>query len=183
MSFVSFFKHHLSKEQVALVVLITARNFPRLHCVSKSSLSCFPSIWIILGAVSDSKNAIQAHSLILLVVLEIRVQTLYLHYKYHYKVLGCFNLSPRIYFCYYYYSCLKCFILMLTVVTVGTHSSTNPTRGLAGVCFLSPDAVITWMTLKHKQATRCAHNLVALLVEGSTWSEEKGVSVCVWILG
>jgi len=67
-----------------------------------------------------------------------------------------------------YYSCLKCFILMLTVVSIGTHSGTSPTRGFSAFCFLFPDALITWMTLKHKQASRCAHNLVALLVEGNT---------------
>lgn len=93
---------------------------------------------------------------------------LYLHYKYYYKVLGCFNLSPRIFFFVNYYSCLKCFILMLTVVSIGTHSGTSPTRGFSAFCFLFPDALITWMTLKHKQASRCAHNLVALLVEGNT---------------
>lgn len=56
---------------------------------------------------------------------------------------------------------------MLTVVTIGTHSSTNPTRGFS-VLFSFPDAFIIWMTLKYKQANRCAHNLVALLVEGNT---------------
>lgn len=111
------------------------------------------------------KNAIQAHLFILLVVLEIRVQTFYLHYKHYYKVLECFNLSSRFFFCYY--SRLKCFILMLTVVTIGAHSSTSPTRGFSLFCFLFPDALITWMTLKYKQANRCAHNLVALLVKGN----------------
>lgn len=45
---------------------------------------------------------------------------------------------------------------MLTVVTIGTHSSTNPTRGFSVFCFLFPDALIIWMTLKYKQANRCA---------------------------
>lgn len=57
---------------------------------------------------------------------------------------------------------------MLTVVTIGTHSSTNLTRGFSVFCFLFPDAFIIWMTLKYKQANRCAHNLVALMVEGNT---------------
>lgn len=57
---------------------------------------------------------------------------------------------------------------MLTVVTRGRHSSTDLTRGLSVFCFLSPGALIAWMTLKYKEASRCAHNLVALLVEGST---------------
>lgn len=127
------------------------------------------------------KNVIQAHLLILLVVLEIRVQMLYLHYKYYYKVLGCFNLSLGFFF-YYYYSCLQCFILMLTIVTTGTHSSTNPTRGLSMFCFPFPDALITWMILKYKEASRCAHNLLALLVEGNTWLQEGFFFVCVIIL-
>lgn len=55
---------------------------------------------------------------------------------------------------------------MLTVVTI--HSSTNRTRGFSVFCFLFPDALITWMTLKYKEANRCAHNLVVLLVEGNT---------------
>lgn len=57
---------------------------------------------------------------------------------------------------------------MFTVVTTGAHSSTNPTRGFSAFCFLFPDAFITQMTLKYKQANRCARNLAAPLAEENT---------------
>lgn len=67
---------------------------------------------------------------------------------------------------------------MLTVVTIGTHSSTNPARGFSVFCFLFLDALVIWMTLKYKQANRCAHNLVALLVERKYLIAGRGV-LCV----